>query len=234
MNDANPFRAPEAQLGGGATTPNGTPGQIDVGAALSEGWQYTKDNLGLLIGAMFVFFLLVFVSAITVIGYIFLVPTFAWGYYRLLLNVPGGQAQIKDMFSGFENYAARTFPLLGMVILSMLPGLGLGMISGFIGATISQTVGGIFQLVTTIGAMYISFRWMFSYFYMIDQGTGAVESLKTSWHATDGQVVHLLLFALAAVGINLAGALALGLGLFVTVPMTTMAMVVAYRQLSGR
>ena len=61
----------------------------------------------------------------------------------------------------------------------------------------------------------------------------AVDAIGASWNATKGNGFTLFLFILAALVLNFFGLLALGIGLLVTVPWTTIAFVHAYRALAG-
>ena len=58
-----------------------------------------------------------------------------------------------------------------------------------------------------------------------------MDSLKKSSAMTSGIKMNLFLFAFLLVVINIAGALALIIGLFVTIPTTIMATVYVYRKL---
>ena len=58
-----------------------------------------------------------------------------------------------------------------------------------------------------------------------------MDSLKKSSVLTSGIKMNLFLFALLLVVINIAGALALIIGLFATIPTTIMATVFVYRKL---
>ena len=78
----------------------------------------------------------------------------------------------------------------------------------------------------------IKFRY-FSYL-MIDRNLGPIDALKESGKITDGVKWKLLWFSLALVGINILGALALLVGLLVTVPLSMMAEVYVYKKLSDR
>ena len=63
------------------------------------------------------------------------------------------------------------------------------------------------------------------------EGLAPVEALRESRRLTRGHRGSLLVFALFCVGANLLGALALGVGLFVTVPTTLIATVHVLRRL---
>jgi uncharacterized membrane protein len=72
---------------------------------------------------------------------------------------------------------------------------------------------------------------MFAPYLVIDKGLGPVNALKESWRITTGHKSQLFLFALAIIGINILGLLALVVGLLVSIPVSILASVHVYRAL---
>jgi len=75
--------------------------------------------------------------------------------------------------------------------------------------------------------------FMFSSFVVIDREKGPIESMAVSKLITKGHRWPLLGFVLLLLLINIAGLLALVVGLFVSIPVSTLAFTHAYRVLSG-
>lgn len=75
--------------------------------------------------------------------------------------------------------------------------------------------------------------YMFVMFIVIDRGLGPIKAMKERARITHGYKWQLLGFVLVLTVINIAGALALLVGLLVTVPVTSLAFVHAYRALSA-
>lgn len=73
---------------------------------------------------------------------------------------------------------------------------------------------------------------MFATYLVIDRKLGVIEALKESARLTKGNRWNLLILMLALVGINILGALALLVGLLVSVPVSLLAIAHAYRTLS--
>lgn len=67
-----------------------------------------------------------------------------------------------------------------------------------------------------------------------ERGTDPLEALKESSRLTQGRKSQLFFFALAALGINLLGLMALGVGAAFTMPLTVMAALFVYRRLLAR
>ncbi len=104
----------------------------------------------------------------------------------------------------------------------------------FLGATILTGLAIIVGLVLLIvpGIIFM-LMYMFVMFIVIDRGLGPIKAMKESARITRGYKWQLLGFVLVLTLINLAGALALLVGLLVTVPVTSLAFAHAYRALSA-
>jgi uncharacterized membrane protein len=103
----------------------------------------------------------------------------------------------------------------------------------FLGAVILQIlviVAGVIALV--IPGVMLSVALKFSPFFVIDKGAGPIESLFESARITRGNKWAVFQFLVLVAIINIAGVFALILGLFVTLPLTTIATAHAYRTLS--
>jgi uncharacterized membrane protein len=105
-----------------------------------------------------------------------------------------------------------------------------------------------FSLVTALGrdaglvvgvpllvvlAVILSLMLLFSGFLVIDRGLGPIQALKESHRITQGYKWTLFVLCLLLVLVNLAGLLALIVGIFVSAPVSLLALTHAYRVLSG-
>ncbi len=73
--------------------------------------------------------------------------------------------------------------------------------------------------------------FMFSQYFVIERKSAPLDALRESARITNGHKWRLLLFALAIAGLNILGMLFLFVGLLVSIPVTTLATVHAYRTL---
>lgn len=107
-------------------------------------------------------------------------------------------------------------------------------------------------LLLIIPGIYLSLRYQFYKYYLVDKQMDIVESFKESAKMTDGHKWHLLKFFMATFGMNLPGliglaffpaditqvntfsivAILLSFGLFVTLPLSMLATAYVYRKLS--
>mgnify|MGYP001611319159 CR=1 FL=1 len=68
---------------------------------------------------------------------------------------------------------------------------------------------------------------------MVDKNAGITDSLKMSCEKTRGKALDLFLFALLLIVLNILGALALLVGLLVTIPISFVAVTLLYRKLQS-
>ncbi len=145
---------------------------------------------------------------LTIISYV--VSIFlSLGIIRITLDFYDGKTpKIEDLFSqGRFLWAAVLAGILFSLII--LPGFILFVIPG----------------------IYLMCRFYFYDYSIVDKGKNAIDALKDSWKVTEGKVLRIVLFLLALLGINLLGAIAFLVGLFVTVPLSILAFAHVYRNL---
>lgn len=83
-----------------------------------------------------------------------------------------------------------------------------------------------------VPGIIIALAFSLSGLLVIEKGLGPIEALKESVRLTKGHRLELFKLSLANIGINILGVCALVVGIFVTIPVTEMAFVHAYRTLS--
>lgn len=132
-------------------------------------------------------------------------------YYVMLQLVKGKKTSPADLFTPLPfslQYIAAS--LLHILI----------MVAGFILLIIPSIIWGI----------------KFGYFgYIIaEKKVGPIEALKQSAAITKGNILSLFLFNAVCTIINIAGALCLVVGLFITIPMTMLASAYVYRKLASK
>ena len=108
--------------------------------------------------------------------------------------------------------------LLGFVLVTAL-GLETGLAIGI-------------PLLFVLGVIF-SLMFMFSGFLVIDRELGPIEAMKESYRMTHGYKWSLLGLLLLLFLINLLGLLAFIVGIFVSAPVSLLAVTHAYRVLAG-
>jgi uncharacterized membrane protein len=136
------------------------------------------------------------------------------GYAIVALRVASGRSvRLQDFFDGFEG-TRRIFPL--MAVWLVIVGLAL--------------VGALFLVLPGV---YLAVAGVYGPLLVVDRGMPAWEAYKTSMRAVSEQLgAHLVL--LVALGlVNFVALLPLGFGLLLTLPLTIVAVGLAYGRTFG-
>ena len=133
------------------------------------------------------------------------------GITRILLDYyRGNKRKVQDLFTQvkpFWNVRLATI-LLGIIIF----------------------IGLIFLIIPGI---YLGLKYMFTTYFIIDKNMGISEAMKKSAEMTDGKKMDLFLFGLTGFGVVLLGAICLGVGVFVALPVVYLASIYLYMNLVG-
>ncbi|MDD2798904.1 MAG: DUF975 family protein [Bacteroidales bacterium] len=189
---------------------------------------------------------------------IFVGVVWSMGMVKILLQIANGDepefAAFKDVIPLFWKYLGasilKALPAFGAMIIGliifiamMLPTLDIAALQAGDISSIGESLSSgkvsemsiaIIILVLIIPIIYLSIRWMFFSYLIIDKNYGAVESLKKSWKMTDGNFWHLILFILASFAIIILGVIALILGIFVSIPLIMMVQTLIYKKLVSK
>lgn len=87
-------------------------------------------------------------------------------------------------------------------------------------------------ILLIVPGIILALMFMFATYIVIDRGQGPIEAMKESKRIVSGHKWHLLGLVLVLAGINILGALALLVGLLISIPVSSLAFVHAYRVLS--
>jgi uncharacterized membrane protein len=85
-----------------------------------------------------------------------------------------------------------------------------------------------------VPGLLLAVRYGFFGFLILDKQLDPITALRRSAELTRGLTAELLVFGLALLGLNLLGALALGVGLLATLPTSAIAAAYVYRRLLRR
>jgi uncharacterized membrane protein len=181
---------------------------VDISSALSRGWELLKNNMGVFVGATVLAWL---VACVPIIGWLLGFVLVASVDYMFLRRIRGEAVQVGDVFSGF-NLAFLNLVMAGIVkavlisvgfILCVLPGIYLG-------------VGYVFALPLVLDkkmefwpAMEVSRRVVHEH-----------------WWSVFALVIVLAIVACAGVILCIVG-------LVITVPLASAALMYVYEDLFG-
>jgi uncharacterized membrane protein len=185
---------------------------VDIGSAVSRGWALVRDNMGVLIGATVLGWLItVGLAFVPVVGWAVGVVLMGGLDYMFLRRIRGEEIQIGDLFAGF-NIALLHLVLAGLVKW-LLTSVGL--------------------ILCILPGIYLAVGYVFALPLVIDKKMDFWPAMEVS-----RQVVHkhwwsvfALVIVLALIAI--AGCIACFVGLFFTIPVSSAALMYVYEDLFG-
>ncbi len=196
-----------------ADQPAGCP--LPLGEYLKTGWDLFKRYPGWFAG-----FFLIYAGVQMVLHFLPWIGTvagFAVGPALLMGNfivsaklLQGRTPEFSDFFLGFRFFIPL---LLTALVGGVLAGLGL--------------------LLLVIPGVYLLVGYLFASALVVDRRVDFWQALETSRRTVNPIWFTMFAFVLLLILINLAGALLFGLGLLVSVPLTTCAITAAYADLFG-
>ncbi|OZC43846.1 hypothetical protein CH286_22495 [Rhodococcus sp. WWJCD1] len=221
------------------------PGRLDVGAALSYGFDKFKANVGPWLGLT---------AIVLAVGVVAFVVTFASTF-----------AAAMDAGNRGETLDVGTFSVLSILLTAVATFVGYFVNAAFVRGALDETVGPqkptfgrFFQLtnvpqlavlaaiwtVVTVVLGFIPFLGTllqivvgvltaFTLTFALDRNLAAFDAIKTSVDLVVKNFGPVILLILALAAINIVGAIPCGLGLLVTVPVSVIALNYAYRVLTG-
>jgi uncharacterized membrane protein len=196
-------------------SPGQTPAELPLGEFFKAGWglftQYPVGFLG------FCLLYLVIQAALQGVPYVGAVASFAVSTPLLMGNfvvsaklLQGQTPEFGDFFSGFQF-------VLPLLLLSLVAGIFIG----------------IGMVLLIIPGVYLIVAYMFSSYLIIDRGLDFWPAMELSRHTVTPRWFNYFVFAFLLLVLNLAGAVALGVGLLVTLPLSFCIMTVAYSKIFG-
>jgi uncharacterized membrane protein len=213
-----------------------------VGQAVSYGWRAVTSNLGPWL----------------VVALIFLVVNIAWNL------ITGGFSRFWDSYDdNGASVAAVTGLTFTSIVLSIIGTIiGYLITAFFTRGALDETAGRrpdlaaffrisnvvnvvlaalLVTILTTIGLVLCIVPGLavivfstFVYYFALDRREDAITAIRSSWSLVAKSFGSVLLLLLALLGINILGAIPLGLGLFITIPLSYVAVAFAYRRLLGQ
>lgn len=189
--------------------------EVDPSKYLKEGWEIFKSRAG-----EFIVFTLIIVVAMTVFsqlhlpgslaGSVVMAPLYAGFIIVVFMLFKGQQVQFGDFFKGFNYF----LPLvLANIVMSILITIGM------------------FLLI--LPGIYLMVSYMFVSIFIVDYRMEFWQAMETSRQIVTKNWFSLFVFVLVLFVINLLGALVLGIGLLVTIPLSVCSVCVAYRDIVG-
>ncbi len=224
---------------------------FSIGEMITFGWETFKRRPWFFVGAvcllLVVQFALQMLSAIPVLGFIFSVVAgifVGMGMIRLFL---GAHDSVETAsFAVFKN-TVGFWRYIGAGILKGAITAGPIFVAGIVAAmsigALAQASGKptmgsssvllvvIIALLAVAWMLYASARLTFVQYLVLDAGKGPGDAIKESFRATQHVAGKIILFTIVLGLLNILGAIALLVGLLVSIPVSLLAMAHLYRTL---
>ncbi|WP_350344560.1 hypothetical protein PRVXT_000979 [Proteinivorax tanatarense] len=192
-------------------------GDFSIKEAFSVGYRKTVENIGLLISAVLIIFLIelslyIFLNESAILIQFLIGTMLTLGFINISLKIYNSNesdVKIAELF--------KVFNYLGVYIIASSVYL------------LSTFIGFVFLFVP---GFVVFVKFFFYSYYIVDEGAGILESLSKSWKATNGCGFKLFAFIIILFFVNLGGALLLGIGLFFTIPLSMMTVIHVYNEIS--
>jgi uncharacterized membrane protein len=195
--------------------PARAPQSLPLGDYFKTGWGLFKQYPTGFVGFCLLYLLIQ--AVLHSIPYVGAVGSFAVSTPLLMGNfivsaklLHGQTPEFRDFFTGFQY-------LLPLLLLSLVAGLFIGL------GTILLVIPGLYLLVA----------YMFASYLVVDRRLDFWPAMELSRRTVHPRWFGYFAFALLVILLNLAGAVALGVGLLVTIPLSFCAVTAAYADLFG-
>ncbi|NTU53240.1 MAG: hypothetical protein HGA97_05995 [Chlorobiaceae bacterium] len=182
---------------------------------IRKGWEMFQEHIGEFIGFTLIVFAVSIVSSkLESLGSLLFsslaAPLYA-GYTIAAFRILSGQTlQFSDFFKGFNYF----LPL-------------------FLGSLASGILVGIGFVLLIIPGIYLAIGYMLTTFLIIDLRMEFWQAMETSRKIITKNWFSFFGFALLLFLVNVLGIIALGVGLLVSIPVTSCAVAIAYQEIVG-
>ena len=225
---------------------------FSVNEIMSEAWNFAKKNIWILLGFTAVQFVVIIIITTMLTG-IFggesttavLVQNLTLSLFDAFFTVAFYQVIFKQIDDEgepeFPDFVPNLMKALNFLLVKLIIGIILVFLIGVISSlyfmntpdiestdVLSGKMLPVFLLIA-IPVTYFTIRLCFVVCFIVDQESGASESISQSWTLTKGHFWFIFVLFLIILGLNILGAMALFIGLLFTVPFSSLILIIAYR-----
>ena len=185
---------------------------VDIGSAISRGWELVRDNMGIVVGgSMLAWVVMIALGCVPIVGWILSMVVVGGLYLFFIRKIRGENVEIGDVFAGFS-LAFANLALAGLLTWLL------------------TTIG---FLLCILPGIYLAVGYVFVPPLVIDKKMDFWPAMEVSrqvvqrhWWSMFGLVIVLALLVVA-------GFLACLVGAIIAIPVTTAALMYAYEDLFG-
>ncbi|MBI2838212.1 MAG: DUF4339 domain-containing protein [Acidobacteria bacterium] len=185
--------------------------QVDIGDCIGRGWALVKGDFWPIVGVNALLWVTMVLANLVYAGIVVNGPLLGGLYYFFLKRVRGQQSGVNEAFAGFS----------------------LAFLQLFLGQLVSGLLGGIGLILCLLPGIYLLVAWSFTLMLIVDKRMEFWPAMELSRQVVTAKWWSIFGLLIVSGLLNLAGMLALCVGVFVTAPIATAAMVYAYEDIFG-
>lgn len=182
---------------------------LDIGDCLSRAWALIQSDFWPIIGVSALSLLVIGASNAAYVGIVLNGPLLGGLYWYYLRKIRKERAEVGDAFAGFTLAFLQLF--LGSLVSSLLIGVGF--------------------LFCILPGIYLAVAWQFTLPLIIDKRIEFWPAMELSRKVISKRWWSFLGFAIVMALVNLVGVIACCVGVFVTAPLTMIALMYAYEDI---
>lgn len=212
--------------------------KISLREILKESWKQTKANWKTLVPFFLVVFIVSFalslrggdILSLSGLVSILVTPVVYYAMTKVSVLVSKNEkVDFNQLFKGLTQKVYLQFLAVSLIVsvfLALVTGLNVILMNTdiFLGSIVSLALF-VFLFVYFVGVIF------FPYYRLIDEGADFWTAIKDSFGLAAGNRVFLVKFAIFTLLLNMLGAMILGVGLLVTVPLTLISIAHIYSKL---
>ena len=227
---------------------------FSVNEIMSEAWNFAKKNIWILLGFTAVQFVVILMVTTFLTGIFGGESTtsvllqniilslfdafFTVAFYQVIFKLIDEEGEPE-----FPDFVPNLMKALNFLLVKLIIGIILVFLIGIITSiyfrnspdidttdVFSPKLLPVFLLIA-VPVTYFTIRLCFVVCFIVDQESGASESISQSWTITKGHFWMMFVLFLIILALNILGAMALFVGLLFTVPFSTLIIIITYRQL---
>lgn len=229
---------------------------FSVNEVMADAWTIAKKNIWIILGFTAIYFVTMFIIT-TILGVLLGEATASMALIQnILINLADAFISVAmyqvffkliddDGDPEFPDFVPNLLKAFNFVLVKLIIGLVAVVLIAIIAAVyflnspeieidpanpFSWELVPVFVLIA-IPLIYFTIRLCFSLCFIVDQESGATESISQSWTLTKGNFWFLFGMFAIILGINILGALALFVGLFFTFPFSILMIIISYRHM---
>ncbi len=189
---------------------------FSIKSALKFGWQKTKENFWFLIGLEILILVISIIGGDSILGFLLTTIASFTTVVAVLRISRDEKINFRNLFEKFS-WSSLGHYLVAKIIVGIFTVIGLVLL----------IIPGIIVMIATA---FTSFIIVEKHFNPSWKNLAFWSAIKQSFEMTKGIKMKIFLFALAAIGVNILGLIALGIGVLVTMPITIIAFAHLYNE----